>query len=305
MHMTGSGRHVASAAGEPAKGARRGWVAVVLALIAAVLGMLYVGRPRRAAMYLAVTLLLPVGAFALARNGLWPAALPLDAVFAVLAIVGAIDAYRIATRHSSGFIPRWYATPKGLIAIAAGLLGAVIGTRVFLFEPFRTPSVAMVPTLKVGDQFFVNKLAFLRTPPRRGDVVVFRLPATGVAYLKRVIGLPGDVVDYDAANSRLSINGSVVDVERLGPYPGDEGLSVARETLDGRSHMIALTPGRRSFGGSYPVPDDHYFVLGDNRDNSRDSRFPDFGFVPAESILGRVTFVWWNEDEPDRAGAAP
>jgi signal peptidase I len=297
--------NAADAQAQAAKaGDRRGWVAGVLALVSPLFAMLYVGRPRRAAGYFGLALLCPFGAYLAAEQGLWAAGLTWGAPLYLLYLVGAVDAYKIATGSKRRFVPRWYTTWKGLAAVAISLLVLIAGFRTFLFEPFRTPSVAMLPTLRLGDQFFVSKSAYRSRMPRRGDVIVFRLPSAGTAYVKRVIGLPGDTVLYDATNKHLTINGVGVETDAQGAYPQAEELQLARETIDGRTHAITLRPGRRMSGGTYEVPDGHYFVLGDNRDNSRDSRLRDFGFVPAASILGRATLIWWNTDEPERAGIA-
>jgi signal peptidase I len=288
----------------PATRRRRAWLAAVLMLANPIVGMLYVDRPHRAAVYFGLFLLGPFGAFVLARNGLWPAGISWIPVLFLVALVGVVDAYRIARQYEHGFAGGWFTTWKGLLAVAVVSLVVIFGFRAFLFEPFRTPSVAMLPTLKMGDEFFVSKLAFRGAPVQRGDVVVFRLPGKDVAYVKRVIGLPGDVIVYDQTSKSVTINGSVVGTEPLGASAEDGPLLLARETIGDRSHSVAVRQGFPGLGGTYRVPDGHYFVLGDNRDNSRDSRFSDFGFIPAENIFGKVIFVWWNTGDPRRAGIA-
>ena len=288
----------------PAARRRRAWLASVLTLSNPIVGMLYVDRPRRAAVYFGLLLLCPFGAFVLARNGLWPAGLSWIPVVYVVALVSVVDAYRIGRQHEHGFVGGWFTTWKGLLAVAVVSLVVIFAFRAFLFEPFRIPSVAMLPTLKVGDEIFVSKLAFRGAPVQRGDVVVFRLPGKDVLYVKRVIGLPGDVVVYDPTSKSLTINGSAVGTEPLGASAEDGPLLLARETIGDRSHSVAVRQGLLGFGGTYRVPDGHYFVLGDNRDNSRDSRFSEFGFIPAEGIAGKVMFVWWNTGDPHRAGIA-
>jgi signal peptidase I len=129
-------------------------------------------------------------------------------------------------------------------------------------------------------------------------------PGTGVAYVKRVIGLPGDVVVYDRSSKRLTINGKAANVQPLGAYTGNPGADLVREAIGDRSHLQLLMRGRLSAGGTYTVPDGH-FVLGDHRDNSRDSRFSGFEFIPVESIVGKVALVWWNTDDSKRAGIVP
>jgi signal peptidase I len=187
------------------------------------------------------------------------------------------------------------------------ILLLVLLLRSFLFEPFRIPSGSMMPTLLEGDFIFVNKFAYgLRLPvlnskiveigePKRGDVVVFRLPSDpSVNYIKRVVGLPGDVIDYEQGSKRLTINGMPMPVELLGDYEDDPQYRLARENLDGVEHSVLLMPGRLSLGGVYKVPEGHYFVMGDNRDNSRDSRFEGVEFIPEERLVGRAVRIWMN-----------
>lgn len=204
--------------------------------------------------------------------------------------------------------------------------------RSFLVEPFKIPSGSMLPTLLVGDFILVNKYTYgIRLPvinkkildvsqPARGDVMVFRFPwDTSIDYIKRVVGLPGDVVEY--ADKRLIINGEPVVMEPKGKfeYMG-QGLNFVRgdtwsETL-GRHRHTAMTlagePPVRAYEvlGNFPhrdncsysetgfrctVPAGYYFMLGDNRDASNDSRY--WGFVPDENVVGRAFFIWWNFDD--------
>lgn len=185
------------------------------------------------------------------------------------------------------------------------ILLIVLLLRSFLFEPFRIPSGSMMPTLLDGDFIFVNKFAYgLRLPvvnskfvaigePERGDVVVFRLPSDpSVNYIKRVVGLPGDTIVYEASSKRLTINDEPIPVELLGSFDDQPGLDLAREDFGGREHEILLRRGAISPGGTYRVPDGHYFVMGDNRDNSQDSRFRGVEFIPENNLVGRAMRVW-------------
>jgi signal peptidase I len=193
----------------------------------------------------------------------------------------------------------------------------VLVIRSFLFEPFRIPSGSMMPTLLTGDFIFVNKFAYgLRLPvintkiveigePQRGDVVVFRLPADPkVNYVKRVVGLPGDVVEYQPSNKRITINGELVPIEMAGAYKEEPGTQLGWEQLGEHKHRVLLTPGAPlSPGGEYVVPAGHYFMMGDNRDNSEDGRYRDeVGFVPEGNLVGRATGVWMNWRRPSEGG---
>ena len=190
------------------------------------------------------------------------------------------------------------------------ILLLVLLVRSFLFEPFRIPSSSMMPTLLVGDFIFVNKYAYgLRLPvintkivdiaePRRGDVIVFRLPSDpSTNYIKRLIGLPGDTIRY--ANQRLYINDQPVERVEKGVYRNDNQPDqvLLEEHLGALRHDILLVRFRNDRGdGTFVVPQGHYFMMGDNRDNSQDSRF--IGPIPEANIVGRAVRIWMNWDFP-------
>jgi len=191
------------------------------------------------------------------------------------------------------------------------VLLAVLVLRSFVAEPFRIPSGSMLPTLEIGDFIVVNKFTYgIRLPvlhdkvipigePERGDVVVFRYPRNpSVNYIKRIVGLPGDQIAY--YNRRVFVNGEPVPIDRVGPYtapsagPGAEPLVEYREKLDQEGHSMLLDPNGRSLEGEFVVPAGHYFVLGDNRDHSNDSRR--WGYVPEANLVGQAEMIWmhWN-----------
>lgn len=194
---------------------------------------------------------------------------------------------------------------------------AVFLIRSFLAEPFRIPSGSMLPSLYVGDFILVNKFAYgLRLPvanrkaldlgaPRRGEVAVFRFPKEpSVNFIKRVVGLPGDRVVYK--DKRLYVNGRPMEqTDNRSELPGaGDGLSYPAirrtEELDGVRHDILLTDRPDPEAAEYVVPPGHYFVMGDNRDQSNDSRY--WGFVPDENLVGRAFLIWfsWDGLSPDR-----
>jgi signal peptidase I len=187
----------------------------------------------------------------------------------------------------------------------------VLLLRSFLVEPFRIPSASMMPTLVAGDFILVNKYVYgLRLPvlnkkfmdidlPQRGDTVVFRFPKEpSIDYIKRVIGLPGDRITY--VDKTLYINGSVATQQLLGTYTGVgagrsySGAKLLSEQLDNVSHQILIANDGRLGEGEFLVPDGHYFVMGDNRDNSNDSRY--WGVVPEENLVGKAFMIWMNWD---------
>ena len=183
----------------------------------------------------------------------------------------------------------------------------VLLLRSFLAEPFHIPSSSMVPTLLIGDFILVNKYDYgVRLPvlhtkiikvgePKRGDVAVFRYPNDpSVDYIKRIIGLPGDHIVY--RNKTLYINGVVMQHDALGPYTGPDadGAALSREHLGSVTHEVLTVPGMYSNEGEWTVPEGEYFAMGDNRDNSSDSRY--WGFVPEQNLVGRAFFIWMNWD---------
>lgn len=182
----------------------------------------------------------------------------------------------------------------------------VLIIRSFVFEPFRIPSGSMRPTLLEGDYIFVTKYSYgLRLPvinaeifetgrPGRGEVVVFRLPSDpSVNYIKRVVGLPGDTVVY--RDHQLTVNGEPVPKRQVPDDGAREALDRYVEVLGGHEHGILLSERGFSRGeGMYRVPEGHYFMLGDNRDNSQDSRF--IGMVPEQNLVGHAVRIWMHMD---------
>ena len=209
----------------------------------------------------------------------------------------------------------------------------VFTLRSFVVEPFRIPSGSMIPTLQVGDFILVQKWSYgIRLPvinkkiidiadPQRGDVMVFRYPADpSLDYIKRVIALPGDRIDYH--DKRIRINGQAVPTERVEDYLHTDRLYYSpqfREHLGARAHAVLIERDVPPFipqildfpyrdhcayttsGVSCIVPAGHYFVMGDNRDASSDSRV--WGFVPDENIVGRAFFIWFNFGDLKRIGS--
>jgi len=188
---------------------------------------------------------------------------------------------------------------------------AVLLLRSFLVEPFRIPSGSMMPTLLVGDFILVNKYDYgIRLPvlntkiidigePKRGDVVVFRYPRDpSVDYIKRVVGLPGDRIGY--YNKILHINGEPVAQVPAGVYVGKgSGVSMSgagerQEQLGDVQHQILVMPRTPGLEGEFVVPKNEYFVMGDNRDNSNDSRY--WGTVPEQNLVGKAFRIWMNWD---------
>jgi signal peptidase I len=222
----------------------------------------------------------------------------------------------VAKRKSSGGIVE---TLKTLVY--AVLIALVV--RTVAFEPFNIPSGSMIPTLLVGDYLFVSKFSYgysryslplglplfpgriLFRPPRRGDVVVFKLPTdNSTDYIKRVIGLPGETIQMKAG--RLFINGAEVPRKRIADflYPEGDGTVIPLhqyiESLpDGAQHRIIKVGDNGPLDNTqvYHVPPGDYFMMGDNRDNSEDSRvLTAVGYVPAQNLIGKAQFIFFSTD---------
>ncbi|NML46897.1 signal peptidase I [Ramlibacter sp. G-1-2-2] len=225
--------------------------------------------------------------------------------------------------------PWWLDWTAGLFPVIL----SVFVLRSFVVEPFKIPSGSMMPTLLVGDLILVNKFTYgLRlpvlntkltegTPPKRGDVMVFRYPPKpSLDYIKRVVGVPGDTVAY--LNKRLTINGQPVPVSNPREFLDSDTMRYLKqfdEQLGERKHSMlndderpAFVPGVEDFpyrdnckysveGVVCKVPEGHYFMMGDNRDNSLDSRY--WGFVPDKNIVGRAFFIWMNFGDLKRIGS--
>lgn len=256
-------------------------------------------------------------------------ALFLLALLVVTGAVWALEAGWLAKRRAAGVKQPWWVEYS---ASFFPVILVVFLLRSFLVEPFKIPSGSMIPTLLVGDFILVNKYTYgIRVPvlnnklidvslPQRGDVMVFRYPEDPTLdYIKRVVGLPGDRIEY--RDKRLTINGAQVPVRQVEDYLHRERMQFARryvESLAETHHEILVeeealgyVPGQRSFpfsgnctynsvGLACTVPSGHYFVMGDNRDNSSDSRV--WGFVPDANVVGKAFFIWLNLNELGRFG---
>ena len=294
------------------------WTAAVLGLLVQPVGMLYVARPGWAAAYLALAAIIALGNMSVLRGR----ELAGDAILLLVAVICAIHAYRLARDYRAVKRP-WYSRWYGLVVIVAAFAALAFGARAFLFEPFRFPFESMAPSIEPRAHLIVKKWGYgnygtygihvartgMSSAVRRGDIVVFEYPEdTSLSYVRRVVGLPGDRISY--YNKRLKVNDEEIQVRRIGDYVRKDRATPSvkyLERLGEHEYTIliepeapAVVPPARAFplneqcaqtaeGLSCRVPDGHYFVLGDNRDNSSDSRA--WGFVPARNIIGKVQYI--------------
>jgi signal peptidase I len=294
-------------------------IAAVLGLFIQPAGMLYVARPGWAAVYFVLALIVVLGNMFVLRGR----ELAGGVIALLVAVVCAIHAYRLARDYRELLRRPWYSRWYGLVGIVAAFAALVFGIRAFLFEPFRFQSGAMAPSIEPRTHLIVRKWGYgnygtygihvmttgMSSEVQRWDIVVFEYPEnTALSYAMRVVGLPGDRISY--YNKRLKINEEEVQIRRIADYvhkdraiPSPQYL----ERLGDHEHAIliereapAAVPIVRAFpfrercaytaeGLSCRVPEGHYFVLGDNRDNSSDSRT--WGFVPAINIIGKVQYI--------------
>lgn len=276
------------------------WIAVVLSLFVSPLGVVYAGRPLVALAYFLFAVVgVFTGIYVFYLDSITSAAFAAVWLSWVVAAVTAVHAYVIAARAEGTLERKWFTRWWGLIAIYVAFIVPLLAVRTFLFEPFRFPSESMYPTIPAGSHFLITKAGFgnyrlygdsvlhtARTEKlSRGDIVVFSLPDNeGVSYAKRIVGLPGDVLTYQ--NKRLSINGRavVLNIERK-----DARYEYGTETIDGHSYRVAHLSQVPGFDFELTVPDDRIFVMGDSRDNSKDSRY--WGPIPDWLVVGRVIWV--------------
>ena len=254
-------------------------------------------------------------------------------LFVLLVVTGSLWAYDLLyarkRRAPDANPPWWMEWGGGFFPVIL----IVFALRSFVVEPFRIPSGSMLPTLLVGDFIAVNKWVYgLRLPllnteivpfgrPQRGDVIVFRYPVDPrIDYIKRVVGLPGDDVIY--ADKRLIINGELVPMQAVGEWLHPDELRTTpefSEKLGETVHSVLIEPTMPAYiprhlafpyegnctytsdGIRCTVPEGHYFVMGDNRDDSSDSRI--WGFVPEDHVIGKAFFIWFNLSDLKRIGS--
>lgn len=290
----------------------RWWIAALLNLFGGFgAGYLYARQPKRALIAAASTVLI----LAVLWHGLggwlaepWIAVIVLGS-WLLLTITFVVDGALVTRRSSAGrtWYNRWWIYLA--VILASGGLAAVLDFKRSV-RPFTMPAASMEPTLRVGEHFFVDMRAFELREPKRGDVVIFELPRDRATFfLKRVVGLPGD--EIQVKDSILHLNGKAVPTEVVGQYSyagsgageAKQQALLKREALGpARSAVVLDTTANGLFDNTplFKVPAGHYFMLGDNRDNSTDSREQSsrfgVGYVPRTNIIGKISWIYWSGD---------
>jgi signal peptidase I len=282
--------------------ARRPWAAFLVALVLnPIVGMLFIGRARLAGLYFLLTLLSFAIFFSVYPMGFGDLNFRDAASFAngLIQLIGAIHAAYLAWKHPMPQPVSWYGRWYVVLAVPLVYVGLVFANQRLVFPIYYLPSIAMEPTLGLDDAVSASRLGYRFRDPTRGDPIVYCKPERNVCFIKRVIGVPGDRIEI--RNGFVILNGKSLQrtVLSYSQYLQQEQLP------DGRTYSITKNPAPGGPYDDFPevtVPAERYYVLGDNRDNSLDSRFSDVGFVARGNIVGPVVvrffdgearrFVW-------------
>ena len=283
------------------------WLATLLSLFVGCSGMLYIGKGKLYLIYTLITILVAGAAF-LASN------LPLENSLNLISLVSflinifcAAHTFKLCTNSQQSFHRPWYSNWWGIIGIYLMIAVPITLFRSFLYEPFRTPSMSMAPNFVSGNYIVISKFGYgnygtygfnlLKTTPtktiQRGDVIVFSYPPNPkIDFVKRVIGLPGDIILYKSKH--LFINNQPISTKTIGDYQlydariGTLNFKKLEESWDGMAWHVINLPNLTANDFEFTVQPSSYFVIGDNRDNSADSRI--WGTVPAKNIKGKVIY---------------
>lgn len=275
------------------------WIAAVLGFFLQPLGMLYVVRVKWAIAYFLASTVITVAEFILRQDGriAW---LQYFSFNWLLMIACSVHAFRLAKHSEPVAVRPWYSRWYGLTAFPASIFIVIFGVRAFLYEPFRMPSGSMMPSIDRGAILLAQKFGYgnygtfgvslVRLGPtreiQRGDILIFEFPGDrSIYYNKRVIGLPGDHVEYKGR--KLYINGNAVETKQIS---SDDEYAVFEEKLGDATYRVMTSRAAKPDDMTFQVPELSYFVVGDNRDHSNDSRY--WGFLPEQNIVGKVVHIF-------------
>jgi signal peptidase I len=275
------------------------WIAALLSLFLNPFGMLYLQRPAFALGYFLLTSSLGLAAFSAMFLGLNKYSIVFSVATWVVGLIGAVHAYRLARSAQPTTLRKWYSRWYGIVGLVMMMALCVFSFRAFLYEPFRIPSSSMHPTMPEGSMVFASKWGFghygtygiypfpiaSTATISRGDVVIHRQQPGNLNYIRRVVAVPGDHIEY--RNRRMLLNGKPVPFV-AGDYDGY--YEHATETIGDQTVEVVFIPERFSPDYDQVVPPDQFVMFGDSRDNSKDSRF--LGTVKRDDIVGRVVRVF-------------
>lgn len=269
------------------------WFSALLGFFFPPVAFLYLSLFRWALLYFVLLLVSAIADFALIKE------VGASGLSLVLSIICAIHAFKLSKTTAFPNGRKWFNRWWGALSIPVCIFLVIFLFRSFLYEIFQIPSASMVPTLKVGDHIVVSKPGYgtygsfgitvyeteieERENPKRGEVFVLYPPGNKSLFVERVIGLPNDVIAF--SDKQLRINGELVKTRKTG------NPNIYEETLDGNTYKVQYLYDDNPYRTvKFRVPENSYFVMGDNRDNSSDSRV--WGFVPSENIVGKVVYIW-------------
>jgi signal peptidase I len=281
---------------------RNPWLAGVLAFFAYGLGHLYVGKFQRAVVILAVYGVLMAIIILTRLQHYYAGTLIFVLLSFSVTIFTVVDAARLAIKQKPYVMKsynRWYYY-IGFLVLASSINYFISENRddVFGFKSYRIPSTSMAPTVRVGDFIIVDTWAYNNNSVERGDIIVFKYPNDpSIDYIFRVIALPGEEFEY--TNKQIYLDGKPMQQYEKGSYTSlakpDRKFTQKIEILEGLEYKILLMERHPTINTTMIVPEDHYLVMGDNRDNANDSRY--WGYVPVEYIKGKALYVWFNYSE--------
>ena len=285
------------------------WITTLISfLLGPSFGFCYLGKGKTALFYLLGGLLVVIAIFVMRQYdiiSMHPVHLMNNGLLA-LDLAGTAHCFTVARRQEIFSHSRWYSRWYALASFMLIPLCLALLFRLYCYEPFHIPSISMSPTINSGDYLFISKFAYKHSLPQRGDVVVLKVSKKNSTFytlllVKRIIGLPGDTIQIKENN--LYINDTATITMPLGTYTlfpqGKEALILDQfiETLpEGKVIKILKEPKNAEDTPVFVVPQGHYFVLGDNRNRSHDSRSTALGFIPEKDIKGKASVVIWNDN---------
>jgi signal peptidase I len=275
---------------------KKPWVAVIITLLLSpVIGMCYLNRGKAAIGYFILTLFAATAGCAMIFFGILninPKKL-IMVIGLIIGIIGAIHTYILAKNRNVDEPLKWYSKFKGMLLIWLIQLLLALLIRWFICEPFDIPTDSMSPNVNKGAYLFINKFIYGYSDPKRGDIIVFKIKNANIDYIKRIIGMPGDRIQIK--QGILYINDVAVPQKEIADYQLSHQFI---ETLpNGVEYKILIDTIESPLNNTdvYSVPDNSYFVMGDNRDHSEDSRvMGKIGFVPKQTIAGPLSLIIWN-----------